>query len=252
MKICRQDCLIIGGMRGVHGRAGFDRAPVVVECQGQRYIAPPITQAEFIEGEPMSDEEWLGVLASGEALEFSRRHPAAPNASLWLMRKNFSFRDQAMDALEGRGAVLHKEGREDALILLVDELAASRLLDEWSGRAWNQAWVDATLERLEQAVKHAELAMCLARGLLEDHVAFLSVLYARQGDMDRAEAILELGRNSRGEAFFERACEKKARFARELTSMVPPLGPRFGPKMAPRRDRTVNRSFGRIDERDAA
>jgi hypothetical protein len=248
MKIRREECLIIGGMRGVHGRAGFDRAPLVLECRGGRYIVPRITQAELLEGEPMTDEEWRGVLASEEALEFSERQRAAPNAFLWLMRRNFSFRDHAVGMLEGRGAVLYKEVQEDTMVLLVDEVAASGLPHQWSGQAWNQAWAYARAERLDQAVEQAELSMCLVRGLLVDHVAFLSLLYERQGDKEGAEAMLELARNSRGDAFYERACEKKERFARELSivSAPAPRRPRFGPKKYRRRDAALSESIDRL------
>jgi hypothetical protein len=253
MKIRREESLIIGGMRAARGGAAFARAPLVLECHGNRYIVRRISQAEMVEGESMSEDEWHGVLVSGEALELSKHHQATPNALLWLLRPNFSFREEAMATLERRGAVLYKEMQEETLVLLVDE-AASGLPEQWSGQAWNQAWAHARAERLDQAVEHAELSMCLVRSFLVDHVAFLSLLYERQGDDERAESMLALARNSRGDAFYEHACERKACFAEKLSivSASTPRRPRFGPKASPRRESALQASFDRLHEKDAA
>lgn len=249
MNIRRKDCRIVGGMRAARGGAAFARAPLVVECHGQRYIVGRIGHGEAIEGEPITDEEWHGVLASEEALKFSERHETVPNAFLWLLRRNFSFRTEAMNTLEQRNAVLHRETTEGAFVVLVDESAASGLTDEWAGRAFNQAWKLAEAEKLREAVEDAELAVDLARSFQVDYVALVCLLYERLGDKDRAEAMLEFIRNSRGSEFYERAREKKTRFAEELSTVVSasaPFGQRPAARMHARRGRAVDASFGSL------
>jgi hypothetical protein len=261
MKIPREQLLIIGGMRAARGGAAFAWAPLVVECQGQRYIVRHIPQAEPVEGEPMSDEEWRGVLLSGEALNLSKGQQAAPNAALWLLRRNFFFRDEAMDTLGRRGAVLYEELQEGTRLVLVDESVAGGLTDRWAERARKQAWhliraawKSGSAERLSEVVEAAELAIDLAGDFLEDDMALVCLLYELQGDKDRAEAYLEMARNSRGHVFYERTCEKKERFARELAIESPPSPrrPRFGPKAYRRRDAALSESFDRICDKDAA
>lgn len=261
MKIRCEECQIIGGMRAARGGAAFARAPLVLECQGKRYIAGRIAHGEPVKAEPLSDEEWRGVLASGEALELLNHRPATPNAALWLLRSNFSFRDEVMHTLAQRQAVIHHETSEGTFVVLVDESAASGLTEQWAGRAFNEAWKLAGAQRLSEAVEAAELAMELARGFQVDHVALLAVLYERAGDKERGEAILEFARNSRGDAFHDRAREKKQLFAAELSipSMTMLTRPRF-PTMASRfvagvstdRGKALDTSFGKFRDKDAA
>jgi hypothetical protein len=254
MKIRREECLIIGCMRAARGGAAFARAPLVLECHGERYIVRRISQAELVEGEPMRDDEWRGVLLSEEALELSNYQQARPNTLIWLLRSNFSFREEAMATLERRGAVLYKEMQEETQVLLVDEVVASGLPDQWSAQAWHQAWAHASAGQMGQAVEQAELSMCLARGFLADHVALLSLLYERRGDDEQAEAMLAVARNSRGDAFHEDVCKRKACFAEKLSivSASAPRRPRFGPKASPPRSNALQASFDRFHERDAA
>ena len=259
----RHGSFIIGGMRAARGGAAFAWAPLVIECRGRRYIVrelPEQSSSELIGGEAISDDEWRGVLASGEALELAKPREVAAHAALWLFRRNFFFRDEAVGTLHSRGAVLYEELQAGTRIVLVNESLTGGVTARWAERArkraWQlarAAWTSTGAERPAEAIEAAELAIDLAGGFVVDDVAQVGLLYELDGDKERAEAYLEMARNSCGDAFYERVCEKKERFAGELLSLSKLCRrPRFGPKVAPRRGEALGRSFGRFHEKDAA
>jgi hypothetical protein len=75
---------------------------------------------------------------------------------------------------------------------------------------------------LPEAIEEAALAMDLARGLVEERIALVSLLYDRAGDKARSEGYLEMARNPKGDEFYQRIHEKKERFSRECAAVATP------------------------------
>jgi tetratricopeptide (TPR) repeat protein len=239
MKVARTGCEVIGAMRPARGGAAFVRAPLVVRRREPEalFMARRIPAEGPFEGEPMDLDAWRGVLSSGEALALDAGQPLAPEAALWLLRPGFSFRQEARREIESRGALVHAEEIEGTSVLLVREALAAPLREPWGERAFNEAWQRAGQGRLREALEAAELAVDLARGLVEERLALASLLYDRTGDKARGEAYLEMARNSKGEEFYRRACEKKERFAREFDAHGGGSGPGVASTLPARKER---------------
>jgi hypothetical protein len=224
MRVRLGDVQVVGGMQPAQGGSAFARARVVVlgtEAATGRFIVRRFPTADSFEGDPATEEEWRGLLASGDAMELAAPVPAAASVALWLLRANFSFRDGAERDLKSKGALLHGESVLGTRVLLVREPEAGLLRDLWGDRAFNRAWQAAQRGELPEAIEEAELAMDLARGLVDDRTALVCLLYDRAGDKARSEAYMEMARNSKGEAFYLRIGEKKDRFAKECAAEGP-------------------------------
>jgi hypothetical protein len=219
-------CRIVGGLCPVAGAAPFASAAVVLAREDgepllrvTRYEEP-----DLADGKLLAEEEWDGLVASEQGQRFPASIPAFPGARMWILRSNFRGRDAALERTRMSGALVHETLDQPGRVwtLVVDARRADPLRDDWAERAAREALRAAEEARWEDARDHGELAFVVDRSMVAEHVALLSVAYARLGRRERSEGYVAMARNSRGEGF---AAEVE-RIREEIEAKVGPKAPR--------------------------
>jgi hypothetical protein len=221
---------IVGAMTLSHGRAAFDRAPVVVESGSEPgtflrvrgYVEP-----HAFEGKPFDADDWRGLLRSEQAIAIP---PVAlvNGAALWVLRPVFHGREAALAALRALGILLYDVVRltDGSFGCLVHETNdALDLRDRWADEASEEARTSAHHGDWENARTAASRAFVIERAMSPERIAMLSLAHARCGNTVGSEGYVQMARNSRGDAFAQRVLDRRAALEQQL-EQPPRSGPR--------------------------
>lgn len=213
---------IVGGYDAYEGEAAFSRCAVVLRRgDAQRRLLVSHYQGSEALGTEIDEQDWRGLLDSGDALELPAPLPAFPGAALWLLRQPLSGRAERVQGLRLRGAAV-LTGPHEVQVAVVDEAHLGHLRDCWTHDAVTKACALAKSGAMTAAVQEAEQAFVLARSLQVQPVALLTALYRLAGRRPDADALLEMAQRSRGEVFARDARQQAEDYVNTLPRERPP------------------------------
>jgi hypothetical protein len=204
------ECLIVGSVCASEGSAPFERDAVVLahpKEQEVRLILGRCDPEGMVHGEHLDLAEWQGLLESKEAVASVRPIPLAtyldahPGVAVepvcWLLRDNYPDRNLAeQELLALPMAVLHIDASVRTLYFVNDKVARA-LLEQWSRRAFDQAWRLALRGEWILAHAQADLAWLTDRDARLEPVALLALATEHCEGMSAAEDLLVFELNSR-------------------------------------------------------
>jgi len=224
MKWPLAECRIVGGMRPTEGKAPFARGVAVLErtdVPGRLLQVHGYTHNEA-EGDELDREAWESLLASKQATSLKASTPAEVHAAIWILRPSFEARDALVTALSQEGASRGGEHTPAGIwVEVVREDQGNPIRDRFALQHFEAAWKDALAARWGDALRRADLAFVLSRGLIVDRAALFSLALERMGRKAAADGMIAMATGSRGADFGRRVREKREDFARECSAQAP-------------------------------
>jgi hypothetical protein len=201
------------------------------------------------EGEALDRAAWEALQGSGQGTSLSTSFPAEAHAAVWMLRPSFADRMAFLGQLAVGGALVGQEVAtpEGPVVAVVREDGGNPIRDRWAMEQFDAAWTLAQAASWPEALRGADLAFVLTRGLLVDRVALLSLAMERVGRKTGADGLLEMAAGSRGEGFGRQVREKRDELACQCLEVVMPTrtGLRSRPEIYAARHRALGRSFTR-------
>ena len=206
-------------------KSPFNRGGLIIQARDGTIIrAQTYTSEELAEGTVLSTEDLRELVEAGQVIELpeSPPIPAAPGASLWILRPNLPRRDRALADLRMSGLLVQSplNGPEDSRLCVVAEgrPGGPELLDRWQNEAMAEAKAHAMRGEWDRAELSAGVALAVGRGLDPDVLALLGLSHEHCGRTKRADGLLVMARRSRGRDFEAQVVRARESFQKTLTS----------------------------------
>ncbi|MEO5726531.1 MAG: hypothetical protein ABIV93_06000, partial [Byssovorax sp.] len=113
----------------------------------------------------------------------------------------------------------------DVKAAVVREDLGNPIRDKWAMDRFDEAWTCAQDARWPEALRLADLAFVLSRGLVAERVALLALAMERQGRKTGGDGLLDMAAGSRGAEFGASVRAKRDELARQCPlalSAAPP------------------------------
>jgi len=220
-------CRVVGGMRPSEGKAPFARGAAVLDrtdapgsfLQVHRYMP------EEAEGDRLDLEEWEALQVSQQGTRLTSPVPARAHAAVWIVRSAFTEREAFLRELSANGSLLGQATMAgDASVAVVREDLGNPVRDKWAMERFDAAWTCARAARWPEALRLADLAFVLGRGLVAERVALLALAMERQGRKTGGEGLIDMAAGSRGAELGASVRAKRDELARQCT-IVPSAAP---------------------------
>jgi hypothetical protein len=228
MKWPLTECRVVGAMRPVEGKAPFARGSAVLErtdAPGRLLQVHGYTLAEA-EGDELDGDAWETLLASQQATSLKAPPQATAHAALWILRPGFSARNQLLADLSREGALLEDETAPGGVrCAVVREDHGNPIRDRYALEHFEVAWGDARAGRWTDALRGADLAFVLSRGIIVERAALLSLALERMGRKAAADAMIAMTTGSRGADFGQSVRAARDDFARQCAAYATVPGP---------------------------
>jgi hypothetical protein len=205
------ECLIVGSVCASEASAPFERDAVVLahdEAHDVRLILGRCDLAGMVHGEHLDLAEWQGLLASNDAVASAHpislgtyldTYPGVPLEPVcWVLGDNYPDRERAeQELLALPMSLLHRDASVRTLHFFVNEQLTRPLLEQWSRRAFDQAWRLALRGEWALAHAQADLAWLTDLDARLEPVALLALAIEHCEGMSAAEDLIVFELNSR-------------------------------------------------------
>lgn len=217
-------CRVVGGMRPPEGKAPFARGAAVLDrtdapgsfLQVQRYMP------DEAEGEILDLEEWEALQAARQSMILAAPVPAKAHAAVWIVRPAFVERAaflgelSAVEALLGQVSVV----TGDVKAAVVREDLGNPIRDKWAMERFDAAWTYGQEGRWPEALRLADLAFVLSRGLVAERVALLALAMERQGRKTGGDGLIDMAAGSRGAEFGASVRAKRDELSKQCMTVL--------------------------------
>jgi hypothetical protein len=217
-------CRVVGGMRPSEGKAPFARGAAVLDrtdapgsfLQVHRYTP------DEAEGDRLDLEEWEALQVSRQGTGLATAVPARAHTAVWIARSSFLERESLLNDLSASGALLGSEAvaAGDAKMVVVREDLGNPVRDKWAMERFDAAWTYAREARWSDALRLADLAFVLSRGLVAERVALLALAMERQGRKTGGEGLIDMAAGSRGAEFGASVRAKREELAKQSAMVL--------------------------------
>jgi len=214
---------IVAAMTPPTSKSAFNRGqPIIRAGDGTVLQVHTYTSGHRAEGAVISEEDLQALVETGHATTLPVPIPAAPGASLWVLRPRLPIRDGKMSELRMSRLLIHSplDGPGCSKLCMVDEgrPEASAMLDRWRDEAMTKGRFHAEHGEWDLAELHGGVANAVGRGLDPEVLGFLSLVYEHLGRTERAAGFIVMARRSRGEDFEAQVIRARERFRRTLSA----------------------------------
>ncbi|MFS8067298.1 MAG: hypothetical protein ACMG6S_13080 [Byssovorax sp.] len=148
--------------------------------------------------------------------------PAKAHAGVWIVRPAFVEREAFLGELATVQALLGQVSvvTGDIKAAVVREDLGNPIRDKWAMERFDAAWTSGQEGRWTEALRLADLAFVLSRGLVAERVALLALAMERQGRKTGGDGLIDMAAGSRGAEFGASVRAKRDELARQCMTVI--------------------------------